>query len=103
MRATDALAVLLVASSAAAIVWGIVQLTRWVRAARLVRRRVVCPVDGEAATVDFLVDAGDGEVYRDVVDCSLVPPGEPIECGKACRSMSVAPFSAPCGSPRRAA
>ena len=62
------------------------------RATRLVRRRLRCPVEGRPATVDFVV-ANDGEAYLDVAKCSLVPPGKPVECGKVCRSPSVAPFA----------
>ena len=65
------------------------------RATRFVRRHVRCPVEGEPATVDFVVAANDGEAYLDVLRCSLVPPGKPVECGKVCRSASVAPFSDP--------
>jgi hypothetical protein len=49
-------------------------------------------VHGTAADVDLLVDATGPVVYRDVVDCSLLPPGRAGECGKVCRSVSVAPF-----------
>ena len=63
------------------------------RATRFVRRRVRCPVEGKPATVDFVVTANDGEAYLDVVRCSLLPPGKPVECGKVCRSASIAPFA----------
>jgi hypothetical protein len=63
------------------------------RATHLVSRRLQCPVEGRRATVDFVVDANDGEVYLDVASCSLLPPGKPVECGKVCRSTSVAPFA----------
>ncbi len=63
------------------------------RATRLVRRRLRCPVEGRPATVDFVVVANDGEAYLDVASCSLLPPGKPVECGKVCRSASVAPFA----------
>jgi len=65
------------------------------RATRLVSRRLECPVEGRPATVDFVVNANDGEAYLDVASCSLLPPGKPVECGKVCRSASVAPFSDP--------
>jgi hypothetical protein len=60
---------------------------------RVAARRLVCPIHGREATVRFLVDAGDGEVYREVVDCSLRPPGETLGCESVCRSLSVAPFA----------
>jgi hypothetical protein len=65
------------------------------RATRFVRRRLRCPVEGEPATVDFVVAAHDGAAYLDVASCSLLPPGKPVDCGKVCRSASVAPFADP--------
>lgn len=60
-----------------------------------VRRRLDCPVEGRRATVGFVVATNDGEAYLDVTSCSLLPPGKAVECGKVCRSVSVAPFSDP--------
>jgi hypothetical protein len=60
---------------------------------RLVSGRVECPVHGRPAFVSFVVAANDGEAYVDVATCSLLPPDEPPECGKVCRSASVAPFA----------
>jgi hypothetical protein len=56
------------------------------------RRRTSCPLQGREATVDFVLEDNDGEVYADVVGCSLVGPEHEIDCGKPCRSASVAPF-----------
>lgn len=61
---------------------------RWI-----VRRRVGCPAGDRLATVALVVEAcGGGEVYRDVAGCSLRPAGMRVDCGKECRSTSVAPF-----------
>jgi hypothetical protein len=65
------------------------------RATHRVSRRLQCPVEDTPATVDFVVNANDGEAYLDVASCSLLPPGKPVKCGKVCRSASVAPFSDP--------
>ena len=70
-----------------------VLLRNGVRATRLVRKELECPVERRAATVDFVVAADDGEAYLDVARCSLLPRGKPVECGKVCRSTSVAPFA----------
>ena len=56
------------------------------------RRRLTCPLRGLDATVDFVMRDTDGDVYADVVGCSLVASGDQIVCGKPCRSTSVAPF-----------
>jgi len=56
------------------------------------RRRVTCPVHECEAMVDFVLEDDRGEVYADVVGCSLVAPGREIDCGKPCRSTSVVPF-----------
>lgn len=53
-------------------------------------------VEGKPATVEFVV-ANDGEAYLDVAKCSLLPPSEPVACGKVCRSASGAP--SPCQAP----
>ena len=68
---------------------------RWLEAYRVVRRRVVCPARGAGAAVDFLVDAEGPEVFRDVVACSFLARREPADCGRECRSISVAPFGKP--------
>lgn len=60
---------------------------------RIVTAEVVCPVKERLAMVDFVVEAADGDVYEDVAACSLVAPGELAECGKVCRSTSVARFA----------
>ena len=72
---------------------------RWLEAYRVVRCRVLCPARGIGAVVDFLVDREGPEVFRDVVDCSLLARGEPADCGRECRSISVAPFGNPDGVP----
>ena len=56
-----------------------------------VRRRLECPVERRPATVA-------GETYVDVAACSLLPPDRPVECGRVCRSTSVAPFSQSLGT-----
>lgn len=56
------------------------------------RRRVRCPLHQRDATVDFVIEGGDGEVRADVVGCSLVGPGREIDCSKPRRSTGVAPF-----------
>jgi hypothetical protein len=60
----------------------------------LVRRRVDCPVRERTAVVDFVMEGNGGEACVEVASCSLLEPGEPIECGTVCRSTAVAPFSA---------
>jgi hypothetical protein len=67
---------------------------RWLGAYRVVRHRVVCPARGTEAVVDFLIDVQGPEVFRDVMDCSLLARGAPTDCGKTCRSTSVASFGA---------
>jgi hypothetical protein len=62
------------------------------RTTRLVRERILCPVDGRAATVDFVVGSDDGDSRLDVAHCALIGPGVSVECGKVCRSTAVAPF-----------
>jgi hypothetical protein len=88
----DLITVLLLGALGGVMLWSLLAFQRWLDAFRVVRRRVGCPVHGTAADVDFLVDATGPVVYRDVVDCSLLPPGRGVECGKVCRSISVAPF-----------
>lgn len=61
---------------------------------RVVTRRLRCPVHGREATVQLLVEAGNGVVYRDVVACSLESDPS-VTCDKVCRSLSVAPFAEP--------
>jgi hypothetical protein len=61
---------------------------------RVVQRRVRCPVHGREADVAFLLESNGGETYREVVECSLRPEGEPLACAQVCRSLSVAPFGA---------
>jgi hypothetical protein len=56
----------------------------------VVRRRVRCPRNGRKATVAFVVD--DWGAARDVSHCTLLPPNQPIACGKECRSMAVTRF-----------
>jgi hypothetical protein len=63
----------------------VVMLVRNGRRTHLVRRRLQCPVEGRPAVVDFVVHANDGAAYLDVVRCSLIAPGGPVECGKVCR------------------
>jgi hypothetical protein len=63
-----------------------------------VRRRLECPVERRPATVEFVVAADPGETYVDVATCSLLPPDRPVECGRVCRSTSVAPFAQPLGT-----
>ena len=82
------------AGLAAAMLWSQLAFARWLAAWRVNRRRVICPGAESDAIVDFLVDAEGPEVYRDVVDCSLVR-GRPAGCGRVCRSTSVAPFGMP--------
>jgi len=41
----------------------------------------------------------DGDVYVDVARCTLRGPGE-VDCGKVCRSASVAPFADAIAPPR---
>jgi hypothetical protein len=60
------------------------------RGLHVVRRRVRCPEKGRRATVAFMVD-GWGAA-RDVARCTLVPPNEPVTCGKECRSVAVTRF-----------
>jgi hypothetical protein len=72
------------------------------RRTRLVRTRLQCPVVGRSATVDFVVAVNDGEAYEDVARCSLLAPHRPVECGKVCRSTSVAPFAEGGARPRKA-
>jgi hypothetical protein len=64
-------------------------LVRSHRARRIARHRVSCPLYDMPAHVDFRVDAGVPLVYRDVAACSLIPPGEPPSCGKACHATSL--------------
>jgi hypothetical protein len=56
------------------------------------RRRVRCRLHERDATVDFVLEGDDGDVYADVVACSLVDRKCEIDCGKPCRSTGVAPF-----------
>jgi len=70
---------------------------RWLEAYRVVRRRVVCRARGKEAVVDFLVDAHGPGVVRDVFDCSLIVGRAAADCGKECRSTSVAAFGRPAG------
>jgi hypothetical protein len=49
---------------------------------------------GTEAVVDFLIAARGPEVFRDVLGCSLRARGAPTDCGKICRSTSVASFGA---------
>jgi hypothetical protein len=56
------------------------------------RRRVTCPVRDREARVDYVLRDDPGEIYVDVVACSLCAPGSEIACGKPCRSSGVAPF-----------
>jgi hypothetical protein len=65
------------------------------RPSRRLRRRLECPVKGRPATVEFVVPASDREAYLDVARCSLEPAGTPPDCGRVCRSLSVARFSPP--------
>lgn len=58
----------------------------------ITRRRLMCPLRGRDAAVDFVIRHSDGEVYADVIGCSLVRGGRRIPCGKPCRSISVVPF-----------
>jgi hypothetical protein len=53
---------------------------------RLVRRRLLCPVERRLADVEFVVLADDGETEVDVASCSLLPAGRPVGCGKVCRA-----------------
>jgi hypothetical protein len=88
----DTVLVLVLAALGLAMFWSYRTFSRWLDAYRIARRRIVCPVHGKHAEVAFLVDAAGPDVYRDVVACSLIPQDEPIACGKACRSVGVAPF-----------
>ena len=56
---------------------------------RVIRQRVQCPVDGRPADVDFLFDATNPQVVRDVTSCSLFSPGGAINCGKLCQPRRV--------------
>jgi hypothetical protein len=70
---------------------------RWLDSYRVVRCRVMCPAHGTEAVVDFLVDARGPGVVRDVIDCSLLVGRAAPDCGKECRSTSVASFGASSG------
>ncbi|HJQ84162.1 MAG TPA: hypothetical protein VKA21_08805 [Candidatus Binatia bacterium] len=87
-----ALALLVLATFGIAILWGLIVFGRWLETFQVETRRVECPVHRREATVEFLVDGAGAEANRDVLACSLLPPGEPATCGKTCRSTSVAPF-----------
>jgi hypothetical protein len=62
------------------------------------RRRLECPVEHRPATVELVVVSNGGAAYVDVAACSLLDPDRPVECGRVCRSTSVAPFSQPLGT-----
>ena len=64
-------------------------------------RRLDCPVEGRPATVEYVMGPYDGDVYVDVGSCSLREPADAVDCGKVCRSASVAPFAAAVAPPRR--
>jgi hypothetical protein len=85
-------AILLAASVPAALVALFLGFAGLVAPRGVMRRRITCPVQGREALVDFVLAEGNGDVYRDVVDCPLVGPGHEIDCGKPCRSLGVAPF-----------
>ena len=77
----------------------IAKLDRTRRRRLIVRERLQCPIHRRQAVVDLLVeepvDEDGGDVYRDVLRCSLCSPREPVACDKVCRSTSVAPFGEP--------
>lgn len=84
-------AVLLAAAVPAALMAVLLRLAGRTLPRDIGRRRVTCPVHDREATVDYVLD-DPGEVYVDVVACSLGAPGSEIACGKPCRSTGVAPF-----------
>jgi hypothetical protein len=59
---------------------------------RISPRRVRCPIRDRGATVAFVVGDDGDECHFDVAACTLIGPGAPVDCGKVCRSTSVAPF-----------
>jgi hypothetical protein len=61
---------------------------------RVERHLVACPADGLLAEVDYVFRSDGGEVTVDVLRCSHRPGERPVACGRECRSLSVAPFTA---------
>jgi len=98
----DAITLVVLAAVGVAMFVSLRAFTRWLDAQRVERRRILCPRRERAVVVDFLVDADGPDVYRDVLACSLLGPGLPVDCGKECRSLSVAPFRVATVAPDRA-
>jgi len=71
---------------------GVVLLFRNSRGTCRLRRRLVCPVEGSPATVDFVVVGYEGEVCAAVACCSLLDPGQSPDCGHRARSVPRAHF-----------
>lgn len=58
-----------------------------------ITERLNCPVRGQTALVDFLLDLTNGRVYRDVTRCSLWRRPDVADCDKLCRSTTSPAFA----------